>query len=111
MEPSTGLLGGLLAKYGFGNVGLVVAGLIGALLSPLILTGLSRTQMVLSVALGFFCSVYGTPLIVDLVIHYLELTDGGERLSYGVAFFIGLLAMSLIPALQSWIKRKSETKS
>lgn len=69
MEPSSGLLG-LLAKYGFGNVSLVVAGFIGALLSPMIHPDLSRPQMVLSVALGFFSSVYGTPLVVDLVTHY-----------------------------------------
>lgn len=94
MEPTTAG-GALLAKYGA-----VAAAFVGSILSLSFLKGLTRKQAAISVMTGFLCSVFTTPLTIA----YFGL-PADEHSRYGVAFLIGLLAMSLIPAVKAAAER------
>jgi uncharacterized membrane protein YvlD (DUF360 family) len=104
MEVETNAVANALAKIGVTNATVAAVGLIGALISPLVFHGMTRPQMVASVVLGFFSSVYGTPL----VIYYAGLEGESEKFSYGVAFFVGLFAMAVIPWVKARLKAKAE---
>lgn len=69
-----------------------VAGFAGAVVSLQAIKPLSRWQAMLAVMTGAAVAGYGTPVVA----HYLALT---AELQNGVAFFLGLTAMHIVPGL------------
>ena len=85
--------------------GVVIAAFIGALLAALLQSRLqdpskparSYLEICITMMVGFFASVYGTePLLA-----YLEWQN---RYEHGVAFFVGLFAMTIVDKALSLIK-------
>lgn len=85
--------------------GIVVAALIGAFLAALLQRRLqdpskperSYLELFVTMMVGFFASVYGTePMLAFL--------DWQSRYEHGVAFFVGLFAMTIVDKLLSLIK-------
>jgi hypothetical protein len=107
MEPTSGVIAGILAKLGLPGIPLLVASFIGAALSPVLANGMSFRQMFLSMVVGFFSSAYGTPAII----YYVGLSDAPESIGYALAFAIGLTAMSVIPMGLAWLKGRTGAKS
>ncbi|WP_368566180.1 hypothetical protein [Pseudoxanthomonas sp. UTMC 1351] len=99
MEPTaTGFLAGLVAKFGAAKVWMALAGFMGAALSPIFITGLTRPQMFLAVLAGFCTSLFCTEMVAHLI--------GLENFSYGVAFCLGLMAMNIIPLGKKMLSKR-----
>lgn len=77
----------------------LVAGFIGSALQLSYAKDLTRAQAVTALALGTAVAIYGAPLLL------LALPDSwhAAALERGIAFFLGLFAMPLVPVLQDMI--------
>lgn len=73
----------------------LVPGFLGAALSLSYAKELTRPQAIAAVALGCAVAVYGAPLVMQ----WLG-TGWPDSLERCVAFFLGLFAMPLVPALR-----------
>lgn len=71
----------------------LLAGFAGGVISLSFVKELTRTQAVLAVFTGTMTAGYGTPL----ALHYFGISS--LELQNGVAFFVGLTAMNIIPGL------------
>ncbi len=76
------------------NLGIIVAGFSGGVVSTLFATNLTRTQALGSIIASILTSAYATPALVQ----YLAITAGPYQ--FGAAFLIGLFTMSLVPAIK-----------
>lgn len=93
LNPETAMLGVKLAT--------LAAGFAGAVVSLSYIKPLSKLQAVMSVCAGMLSSAYLTPAAM----YYIELPPEAAHLENGVAFFIGLGGMHIIPALLSIAER------
>lgn len=98
MEATTA--GALVAKYSS-----VIAGFVGSIMSLTILKDLTRAEALCAIALGFFTSLFTTSFVVS----FFNLPSDAESRD-GVSFLIGLLAMNIVPAIRTMIKRFYATK-
>jgi LytS/YehU family sensor histidine kinase len=71
----------------------LLAGFAGGVVSLSFIGGLTKPQAILSVLTGALTAGYLTPV----ALHYLTLTS--PELQNGVAFFVGLTAMNIVPGL------------
>jgi hypothetical protein len=101
MDPSSSVIAWLFGKATIAKVTMAIAAFAGAVLSLMFLKGLSRPQMYAAVAIGFFSSLFCTPLVM----HVAGLPDS-PKLGYGIAYVIGLMAMNLIPLLKKAFAKK-----
>lgn len=69
-----------------------IAGFAGAVVSLQAIKPLTHGQAMLAVLTGALVAIYGTPVVA----HYLALTD---ELQNGIAFFLGLGSMHIVPGL------------
>lgn len=76
------------------NLGIVVAGFSGGVVSTLFATNLTRAQAVGSILASILTSAYATPAVVQ----YFNVSAAPYQ--FGTAFLIGLFTMSLIPAVK-----------
>lgn len=76
------------------NLGIVVAGFSGGIVSTLFATNLTRAQAVGSIIASILTSAYATPAIVQ----YFNVSAAPYQ--FGTAFLIGLFTMSLVPAVK-----------
>ncbi len=74
------------------NLGIVVAGFSGGIVSTLFATNLTRAQALGSIIASILTSAYATPAVVQ----YFSISSAPYQ--FGTAFLIGLFTMSLIPA-------------
>lgn len=74
------------------KLGTLLFGFLGAAVSLSYAAPLTRTRAFIAVASGTMVAVAGAPLVM----HYTSLPDPLER---AIAFFAGLVAMRLVPAL------------
>ena len=80
------------ASYFGIKVATAIAGFAGAVVSLQAIKPLTRGQAMLAVLTGAIVASYGTPVVA----HYLALA---EELQNGIAFFLGLGAMHIVPGL------------
>ncbi len=97
MSQSNGLIAGVI------EYGLLVAGLLGSVVSLSYTKELSKFQLFSAVIGGTITAYYTAPLLR----HYLGLPDGFEN---AIAFLVGLAAMRAIPALLSFVDRLRDIK-
>lgn len=90
--------GALFVKYAT-----VIGGFVGSVLSLSLFKDLTRWQAAIAVAFGFCCSQFLLPLATVM----LRLPSDPDS-KYGVAFLIGLFAMSCVPLGKAIIMRASE---
>ena len=79
----------------FVKYGIIIASLVGSLLSLSLLRPLSKKEACASIALGFCTAIFTT----DLVVAYFGLPVYGDSKN-GVAYLIGLTSMNLVPLLK-----------
>lgn len=83
----------------------VVAGAAGGVVRAVIRPGQSVVQSISTTMVGVLCAVYGTPIAE----RYAGLGDADVAVTNGVAFFIGLVGMSiaegLVVAAHAWARR------
>jgi hypothetical protein len=77
------------------NIGLLVAGFAGGVVSTYFATNLTRTQAVGSIVCSILTAAYATPAAIA----YFGIQQ--EPYKFGTAFLIGLFTMSLIPAIKA----------
>lgn len=89
------------------QVGVLIAGFAGGLVSLQNMKGLSRWQVIGVLFTSLAIAGYGTPLLV------VELHIETDALKYGAGFLLGLCAMRIIPLIQetvpqlwSWLIKK-----
>lgn len=101
-EPASSAVGGWIGV----KIATAVFGFAGSVVSLAFVQQLTRSLALISVGVGLASSAALTPLIAH-VAH----VDGA--LENGVAFLIGLTAMSALPAIKAatakWIMRKGDT--
>lgn len=90
LPPETSLLGVKLAS--------LVAGFAGGVVSLSYIQQLTKLQALLAVMTGALVSGYCTPVVT----HYLGLSFPLEN---GVAFFVGLTAMNIVPGMMKLSER------
>lgn len=76
------------------QLGIVVAGFSGGVVSTLFATNLTRMQALGSILASLLFTSYITPMVVA----YFTITQSSYQ--YGSAFLIGLFTMSLVPAVK-----------
>ena len=84
----------------------LVPGFLGAALSLSYAKELTRPQAAVALLLGAAVSVYGSPLVMT----WLG-TGWPDSLERCIAFFLGLFAMPLVPALQDAIRNLRNLKT
>lgn len=89
------------------QIGVLIAGFAGGLVSLQNMKGLSRWQVIGTLFTSLAVAGYGTPLLVE------ELGIHTEATKYGAGFLLGLCAMRIIPLIQtsvpllwSWLVKK-----
>lgn len=76
------------------QLGLIVAGFSGGVVSTLFATNLTRAQALSSILASLLTSSYLTPVEIQ----YFNITS--DPYKFGAAFLTGLFTMSLIPAIK-----------
>lgn len=96
--------------YDFGvKYGTLLAGFFGGVVYVSLTEGLNKYQVFSSLLIGVLTASYLTPMITAYVSKRLELPLSVE-IENGIAFLIGLCAISVIPAVIRKVKNRVEVK-
>ena len=79
-----------------------LAGFFGGVVSLAFIQNLTPRQAYFSVLAGLGTAIYGTPAVVE----YFGITQVGYQT--GSAFVMGLCAMSILPAVRSFVERRGK---